>query len=350
MRGRSQVGTRPTTGVEVKVSRRGVLTAVAVGAVAAGVAWEVTRRRDLAALQADPHQELLTAVPIGRPTALTTGDGTTLHVRTHTPAAPRAAVVFAHGWGMGVQFWQHQLRALADDHQLVTYDQRGHGASGRVGEDGFDIDALGGDLADVVDAFVDPDLPLVVVGHSLGGMSILASARDGRIPQRAAGAVLVDTGAGQLVEGFVRGLGVLEEVASNVGTRAMRAQLPIPHRTTPISSRLVRAVALNPAASPSSVALTEQLFIDCPVDARASIGLTLSDLDLGDVLGDWKVPTTVVVGRRDRLTPMHHSERLAEGLPDAELVVIDGAGHQAPLEQPEAVDRAIRARIDAALR
>lgn len=331
------------------MSRRGKITAVAVGAVAAGTAWEVTRRRDLAALEADPHRELLTAVPVGRPTSLTTRDGTTLHVRIHTPAQPRATVVFAHGWGMGIRFWQHQVRALADDHEVIAYDQRGHGGSGAVGDDGFDIDALGGDLADVVDAYAQPDLPLVVVGHSLGGMSILASARDGRIPARAAGAVLVDTGAGELVEGLFRGLGALEGVVSNVGTRAMRAQLPMPRRTTPISARIMRAMALNPAAPPSAVALTEQLFVDCPVDARASIGLTLSDLDLGDVLADWKVPTTVVVGRRDRLTPVHHSERLAAELADAQLHVIDQAGHQSPIEQPETVTRHIRDRIDAAL-
>jgi pimeloyl-ACP methyl ester carboxylesterase len=331
------------------VARGGTLSALAVGAVAAGVGWEATRRRDLAALEADPHRDVLTAVPVGRPTSVTLQDDTTLHVRTHTPAEPRAAVVFAHGWGMGIRFWQHQLRALADDHQLVAYDQRGHGGSGRVGEDGFDIDALGRDLGDVVEDQVDPSLPLVVVGHSLGGMSILASARDGRVPRRAVGAVLVDTGAGQLVEGLFRGLGALEEVVSTIGARAMRARLPIPHRTTPISSRLVRASALNRDASPSSVALTEQLFIDCPVDARANIGLTLSDLDLGDVLPDWEVPTTVVVGRRDRLTPLHHSERLAQELPDAELVVIERAGHQSPIERPHEVTSVVRARIDAAV-
>jgi pimeloyl-ACP methyl ester carboxylesterase len=331
------------------VTRRGTLTALALGATAAGVAWETARRRDVAALEADPHRHVLTAVPVGRPTALTTDDGTTLHVRTHTPDEPRATVVFAHGWGMGVRFWHHQLRALARDHQVVTYDQRGHGGSGRVGDDGFDIDALGRDLADVVDAHAEPSLPLVVVGHSLGGMSILASARDGRVPERAEGAVLVDTGAGQLVEGLFRGLGVLEEVVSNVGARALRARLPVPRRTTPVSSRVVRSVALNRDASPSSVALTEQLFMDCPVDARANIGLTLSDLDLGDVLPAWKVPSTVVVGRRDRLTPKHHSERLARELPDAELVVIDRAGHQSPLEQPHDVNVAIRRRIDATL-
>lgn len=329
--------------------QRRTWVALGVGAVAAGTAWEVTRRRDVAALEADPHRHVLTAIPPGRPTGLTVEDGTTLHVRVHTPPAPRAAVVFAHGWGMGIRFWLHQMRDLAADHQVIAYDQRGHGGSGRVGDDGFTIDALGRDLTDVVEAFAHPDLPVVVVGHSLGGMSVLASARHGRLLDRVSGAVLADTGVGELTAGMFKGLGVVEEFAGDLGGRALRARLPVPRRTTPISSRLVRTVSLSRWSSPSSIALTEQLFIDSPVDTRANLGLTLSDLDLSDTLSIWKVPSTVVVGSHDRLTPRHHSERLARELPDAELVVVDRAGHQSPLERPEVVTPVIRARIDRAI-
>jgi pimeloyl-ACP methyl ester carboxylesterase len=331
------------------VQRRTQVT-LGVGAVAAAAtAWEATRRRDVAALEAHPHRFVLTAVPPGRPTAIRTDDGTTLHVRAHTPARPRAAVVFAHGWGMGIRFWLHQLQQLAPDHQVIAYDQRGHGGSGHVGEDGFTIDALGRDLADVVHAFTRPDLPVVVVGHSLGGMSVLASARDGRLLDRASGAVLADTGAGELTAGMFRGLGVLEGLAGELGGRVLRARLPVPKRTTPISSRLVRSVSLSAWASPPSVALTEQLFLDSPVDTRANLGLTLTDLDLSDTLASWKVPSTVVVGSHDRMTPRHHSERLVSELPEAELVVVDRAGHQSPLERPREVTAAIRDRIDRAV-
>lgn len=331
------------------MARRGTVAALTAGAVAAGATWETVRRRDVAALAADPHRDVLTAVPPGRPTSLTTADGTTLHVRVHTPPAPRAAVVFAHGWGMGLRFWIHQLRDLAADHQLIAYEQRGHGGSGTVGADGFTIDALGRDLADVTEAFARSDLPTIVVGHSLGGMSILASARDGRLVARADGAVLVDTGAGDLTAGMFRGLGVFEELFAGVGARVLRARLPVPHRTTPVSSRLVKAVALSPTASPSSVALTEQLFLDAPVDARANLGITLADLDLSDALPTWKVPSTVVVGRQDRMTPVHHSRRLVAELPDAELVIVEQAGHQAALERPADVNAAIRRRIARAI-
>jgi pimeloyl-ACP methyl ester carboxylesterase len=329
------------------VRRRTLAVGAGVTAVGTGVVWETARRRDLAALRVDPHRDVLTAVPPGRPTSLATDDGTVLHVRVHTPPRPRAAVILAHGWAMSLTFWIHQLRDLARDHQLIAYDQRGHGGSSTVGTAGFDIDALGGDVAAVVDRFVDPRLPLIAVGHSLGGMSLLAAARREQLRDRVDGAVLVGTGAGELTEGMFRGLGVLEQVASNLGARVLRARLPAPARTTPVSSRIVRAVSLSPTAPPSAVALTEQLFLDTPVDARANLGITLADLDLSDHLPHWTVPSTVVVGTRDRMTPRHHAQRLVRELPDAHLVEVPGAGHQSPLEQPERVTGAIRDRIDA---
>ena len=325
---------------------RNVVAGLAAAAAAGGAGWQLTHRHDVRRLADDPHRDILTAVPPGRPATVTTSDGGRLAVRVNdTVVAPKAAIVFAHGWGMGIRFWMHQMRTFAPDHLVIAYAQRGHCASSVVGDDGFTIDALGRDLAEVVDAFVPSDLPLITVGHSLGGMSILASADVEGMADRVDGAVLVDTGVGELVRGMFRGLGVVERGAATLGPRLLRARLPIPHRTTPFSSRAVRAVALNPQASPSAVALTEQLFLDCPVDARAGIGEAISTLDLSGAVPRWKAPTTVVVGSRDRMTPPHHARQLARNLPDGTLVSIDGAGHQSPLEEPEQVDAVIADRL-----
>lgn len=320
--------------------------AALAAAAGAGAGWERTRRADVARLADDPDHDILTAVPPGRPTSVATSDGGCLAVRVaDAVTAPRAAIVFSHGWGMGIRFWMHQLRALAPDHVIIAYAQRGHCASSQVGRDGFTVGALGRDLAEVVDAHVPPELPLVTVGHSLGGMSVLASGRLPGVTERVDGAVLIDTGSGDLVRGMFRGLGAVEHLAGAVGAHALRARLPTPRRTTPLSGRAVRAVALNPQASPSAVALTEQLFLDCPVDARVGVGSALADLDLSEDVARWKVPTTVVVGSRDRMTPPHHARRLVRELPDGELVRIEGAGHQSPLERPHEVTAAIVARV-----
>lgn len=323
------------------------MAAGVAGLAAAGLAWEAARRRDVARLEADPDRYLLTAVPPGRPASLTVGDGTRLHARVaDTAPEPRATIVLVHGWGMTLRFWQHQARDLQRDHVVVTYDQRGHGASSEVGDDGFAIDALGDDLAAVIEAFALPGLPVVLVGHSLGGMAVLAAGRREEVGERVAGAVLLDTASSHVATGMFRGLGVLELLAGLVGARALRMRLPIPRRTTPISSRVVRLVGLSPAASPAAVALTEQLFVDTPVDVRAAIGVTIGSLDLDDVLPRWKVPTTVAVGSRDWMTPVHHSRRLAESLPDARFEVLDGAGHQSPIEQPARITALIRAHTE----
>jgi pimeloyl-ACP methyl ester carboxylesterase len=325
--------------------RAGML-AGAVGLATAAGAWELARRRDVQRLDADPHRDLLRAPLPGRATWVTSWDGTRLAVRVAGPARAQATVVLAHGWGMSSRFWFHQLRDLARDHHVVAYDQRGHADSEVPASRDYSIEALAGDLEAVVRRLVDRGQPTLVVGHSLGGMSTLATAARGTpLDGRLDAAVLVDTAASRLTAGVFAGLGAVEHVASAVGARALRARLPVPRRTTPLSARTVRLVALGSEASPAAVALTEQLFLDCPVDVRAAVGASIGALDLTEHLPDFDVPTTVVVGGQDRMTPPGHARRLVEALPDAELVELEEAGHQSPLEQPATVTDLVRDRV-----
>jgi pimeloyl-ACP methyl ester carboxylesterase len=319
----------------------------ALGAAALGGGWEVARRRDVAQLESDPHRDVLTAPLPGRATTVTSWDGTRLAARVAGPDDAPATVVLAHGWGMGSRFWVHQLRELARDHRVVAYDQRGHADSESPASRDYSIGALARDLGAVVSQLAGGERPLVTVGHSLGGMSTLAATGNGAGPLdgRLDAAVLVDTAASHLTASVFAGLGAVEQAASAIGARALRARLPVPSRTTPVSSRATRLTALGRKASPAAVALTEQLFLDCPVDVRASIGASLGTLDLSEHLPEFTVPTTVVVGTADRLTPPGHARRLVEALPDAELVELEHAGHQAPLEQPGTVNAIVRRRV-----
>lgn len=314
----------------------------ALGAAATG--WELTRRRDAASLAADPDRDVLDAPLPGRGRTVVAADGTRLAV---WEAGPRAgpAVVLVHGWGMGTRFWLHQLRELSRDHRVIAYDQRGHAASGRPPSGDHSVEALGGDLETVLEACLPEGRRAVLVGHSMGAMTILAWAADHprSVDRRAHAAVLADTGVDELVPTFFAELGVARVVADTVGVRAFRARLPGPRRTTPLSSRAVRRIATGPAAPPSAVALTEQLFLDCPADVRSAFGATLSSLDLAHGPARLTVPTTVVTGTHDRLTPPVHARRLAEALPDATLVEIPDAGHQAPLERPDHFTPVVRA-------
>jgi pimeloyl-ACP methyl ester carboxylesterase len=334
----------------------GRLVQVGLGSAAAGIAasaglWWSLHRKDRARLAADPHAGILDAPLPGRGRTVWSADGTPLAVHEAGPhdAPP---VVFAHGWGMGTRFWFHQLRELAAEHRVIAYDQRGHGSSGQPPSGDHSLEALGRDLAAVLRSTVRDRRRALLVGHSMGAMTIVAWAREhangrggGGIEDRVHGAVLADTGVDQLHSTFFAELGVARLLADTVGVRAFRSKLPVPSRTTPISARLTRAVACGEAPSPSAVALTEQLFLDCPADVRSAFGATLSDLDLSDAVEHLTVPTTVVTGTADRLTPPVHAHRLAEALPVAELVELPGAGHQAPLEEPEAFNDLLRRRL-----
>jgi pimeloyl-ACP methyl ester carboxylesterase len=107
--------------------------------------------------------------------------------------------------------------------------------------------------------------------------------------------------------------------------------------------RAIHYAALGPAASPAAVAFTEQMVLEAPRQARAGVGRMLSELDLYESVVSLTVPTLVIAGERDRLSPLSHSHRLAETLPDLiELVELPGSGHMSPLEEPQEVSRLLR--------
>jgi pimeloyl-ACP methyl ester carboxylesterase len=105
-----------------------------------------------------------------------------------------------------------------------------------------------------------------------------------------------------------------------------------------MTAAAVRYIAFGPAATPAQVAFFERMLIACPPDVRANVGIAMSELQLHDALPRLDVPTAVIAGEVDRLTPPSHARRIAEMLPKLErLTVLDETGHMAPLERPSAV-------------
>jgi pimeloyl-ACP methyl ester carboxylesterase len=90
------------------------------------------------------------------------------------------------------------------------------------------------------------------------------------------------------------------------------------------------------------VAFYEQMLIATAPDARAAAGVALTDMDLWHAVARLTVPTLVVAGERDRLTPPAHARRITETLPHpAGLVVLPETGHMSPLERPQEVAAAL---------
>lgn len=146
-------------------------------------------------------------------------DGARLHVEVHgAEGAP--AVVLSHGWTCSTAFWAAQIRELARDHRVVAYDQRGHGRS-PAGAKRYSTTALADDLAAVLKAGLAPGERAVVAGHSMGGMTVMASAGRPEFAEHAAAALLCSTGSSGLVEGST----VLPLPPGRVRTRLTRAVL-----------------------------------------------------------------------------------------------------------------------------
>lgn len=313
------------------------LTAVAFGA------WLGRLAADHRAIRQDPLHELLNRPVEGRQLAITSFDGTPLYVKEYgSPDAP-ATVVLVHGWTCALKVWRPVIRVLAgDDIRVIGYDLRGHARSGRPEENDYSIDAHAGDLDAVLRATLADGQRAVVAGHSLGGMTIVAWAGDHAddVPYVLAGAVLVNTGMDGLIAQspilkMPEKLGKAREI---VGRALLSTPIPLPHGPTPLSYRVVRWIGLTKSASPAQIAFTERIVLACKRDVRAFCGGTLSGIDLYESIASLSVPTVIVGGASDRLTPPSHVRRLADVLPHVvEEIILDDCGHMGPVSHPELV-------------
>lgn len=314
----------------------------AVGAVAAGALVET---RHMRRISHDPQTAVLEETPEGRPQLVRSDDGTGLHVEVFGPE-DGATVVLAHGWTEALRFWTCVIRALRDQGlRIVAYDLRGHGDSEPAAGDDYAIERFGEDLEAVLDATVPEGRRAVLAGHSLGAMSIAAWVANHEVERHVGAAALLNTGVGDLVAehlllplpSVARALNQAIAVRGFLGNRA-----PLPHFSTPLSYAAVRYIAFGPTASPAQVAFFERMLITCPPDVRAKVGMAMSELDLHESLPRLTVPTIVIAGDDDRLTPPSHARRIAQMLPQLRrLTVLEDTGHMTPLERPEVVTAAL---------
>jgi len=329
-------------------------TAVLIGtAAAAGTVLYARRqaRADANAL-ADPRKGALAPVPPRVDRTVRSADGTAIHVTEYGPAgAP--IVVLAHGWTCAIGFFTNQIRALSSDLHVVAYDLRGHGGSAVPGKGRFTTDALADDLAAVLRETVPDGRKAVVVGHSMGAMSLVALAARHRrlLHEKVAAAMLANTGVTDLVTGSLLQPGPdgLRRLTAPIGRVLLSATLPLGTRPTAATLPLVRYIALAPTATPEQVAFCAHVILETPRSVRGGFGATLGSLDLRTAVPHLDVPATVITGELDILTPPKHGRRLAEDLPQARLVEIDGVGHMTPVEAPDVLEREIRALVDAHL-
>ncbi|MBF6238093.1 alpha/beta hydrolase [Nocardia otitidiscaviarum] len=257
----------------------------------------------------------------GATVPVTTPDGARLRVRVYGPAEGRP-IVLVHGWGCCLEYWNPQVNAFAEEYRLICYDQRGHGESG-LGADGPSIDQLGDDLATVLAATLRPGEPAVLVGHSMGGITVQAWAARHRdqFDSHAAGAILANTTSGriatgtELLPGFnvpLRILGRRVQLSARLLVSLLGLPLPIPGG--PLVKWLIRWRIMSRNATSDEVAFVLNIVRSCPPRGRARVERMLAEFDLGPAAEHLTVPTTVIAGDRDRLLPLAMSRALADAL------------------------------------
>ncbi|MEO3760759.1 alpha/beta hydrolase [Mycobacterium sp. B14F4] len=320
----------------------------AVGA-AAGVSVARSMRRRV--MTDDPYEgedfELLDA---DRSSVVTTPDGVSLAVREVGPQDAPLTVVFAHGFCLRMGAFHFQRARLAEQWgsqvRMVFYDQRGHGQSAEAPPETYTVTQLGQDLEAVL-AVTAPRGPVVLVGHSMGGMTVLSHARQfpQRYPTRVVGAAIIASAA----EGVSRSpLGeILQNPALEAVQFAVRYAPKTVHRTRGVAKAVIAPV-LRAASygdekiSPSVVAFSEEMMHGTPIATLVEFLHALEVHDETDGLATLaKVPTLIACGDRDLLTSMEYSQAMAASLPKAELVIVGGAGHLVQLEEPEAINDAL---------
>ncbi|MFE6922847.1 alpha/beta fold hydrolase [Nocardia sp. NPDC057663] len=292
------------------------------------------------------------AMPVGRIAEVRSADGTRLHVEVYGPE-DGFPIVLSHGISLALRVWVRQIGALSNEFRVIAYDQRGHGRSEVAPVGAYSIGTLADDLEAVLTATLRDGERAVIAGYSLGGISVAAWSEryPGSVQTRAAAAVLINTAVGDLVretrlfamparlaDGRVR-------LARTLG-RFMHVPIPTPVlRATPA----ITGTIVGPGANYADIVFMHEMLVSTSALARAEYLQTALRLGRRYIdVANLTVPTVVIGGKWDPLTPIVHSRRLVELLPNPlELIELEG-GHSAPLAHSDVVTCNIRALANAA--
>jgi pimeloyl-ACP methyl ester carboxylesterase len=284
-----------------------------------------------------------------------------LHMEVDEPEEPYRkgdlTIVFSHGYALTLDSWHYQRLALRGRYRLVFWDQRGHGRSGTGPVGSSTIDQVGEDLGAVIDA-VAPAGPLLLLGHSMGGMTVmsLAAQRPELFEKRVVGVGLISTSAGGTtgVDLGLSGLGRLGMMVAPAAARVLARQPKLVARSRQIGSDLesllVRRYSFASPVPPQLVAFASRMIARTRLEVISDFLPTFTTHDKREALAAMSgSEVLVLVGDSDLLTPSTESEEIVQLLPAAEHVVVTHAGHLLPLEHPDLVNGHIDELIEHAL-
>jgi pimeloyl-ACP methyl ester carboxylesterase len=276
-------------------------------------------------------------------------DKVPLHVEVDEPDddTSTVTVVLSHGYALNLDSWHYQRLALRGRYRLVLWDQRGHGRSGTGPLGASTIDQVGKDLGAVIDA-VAPEGPLVLIGHSMGGMTVmsLAQHRPELFTDRVLAVALISTSASGMsgVDLGLAGLGRIGMKVAPVAARALARQPKLVARGRRLGSDLegllVRRYSFASDVPPQLISFAARMIAQTRMEVISDFLPTFSGHDKREALATLHGhEVLVMVGDSDLITPAGQSEDIVRLLPDAEHVLVRDAGHLLPLEHPDLVNR-----------
>lgn len=240
------------------------------------------------------------------------------------------AVVLLHGFPLDHRMWMAQIDALADHYRVIAPDFRGFGQS--VSTDTFTMESLADDIHALIESLSAG--PAVVAGLSMGGYVALAYAK--KYSNSLRGLILLDTKAQPDTPETKEGRGKMIELVKVKGAVAIGDAM------TP---RLVSPDTLK--SKPAIVKRLREMTDHCPVKAIENGLAAMRDRpDLSDLLSTISVPTLLIVGDGDVITPPAVMEEMGRVIGSAHLAVIRASGHMPTMEQPEQTNHALRRFLD----
>lgn len=257
------------------------------------------------------------------------------------PPAAEATVVFIHGFTLAAEVFYMQvdyLRAHFPHVKSLLIDARGHGRTGRVAPESCTIDGTADDVLAAITTHA-PEGPLILVGHSLGGLTALNLVKraDPELRERIAGVILAATSIESLsAQGLPQILAspIAEKVRDVTEASPDDAEAFRHYASQFIAPALSTAVFKRPI-NDQVVEFHAAMIHETPLDTFVGFFDDLQDHDELDAAGAMAgISGYVLAGENDDVTPLSQSERICELWPEARCQIAEGAGHMLPLEAP----------------
>ena len=252
---------------------------------------------------------------------------------TYEDSADRVPVLMIHGFPLNNTMWDDQVVGLANIARLITPNLRGHGLTESTDISPYSMEMMATDCMNLLD-HLGFEGPVVVAGLSMGGYIAFEICR--RFPERVSGLILAATKASA----------DSDEVKAN---RIESARVALSEGVQPVVDGLLpRLLApANYQDQPELALELEEMMLSASAEgvAGAQLAMGLRPDSKKDLKGI-QVPTLVVHGTEDQLIPVSEAEIMADGIPGAELSLIEGAGHMLNMENPLAFNEVVQVFLD----